>query len=243
MDNVLLPQAIARLGHHAEVNRIKKLIYWVCEHDWPRSAEGLEDLGDLLPRLLVMAESKAECFASTPTVLRTILLKGVSGLSKPERYTEIALVLCNTLAPLYADQNGTSAGQKSPDLFELRLAVMKYTVPVHAKILIYSALEQGFTGKRRDWMALRQVSLDDLLLRLCQTFTTFYALEERLRQTVEDLQVLDQPAQVMEAVLQAVRPFYQQDSKSVAPIAPTETSASQPMVGSQVGAAQMTLLL
>lgn len=233
MDHSLLQQEIATLRHHAEADRIKKLIYWVCEQDWPRRTETLADLDELLPQLLAIA--------TTTTNLRELLLKGVSTLSKPQKYTEIALVICTALAALYSDK--ATAAQPPLDPFELRLAVIKYTVPVHAKILMQSALDPIFTGHRRDWVALRQTSLDTLLMRLCQRFVTFSELETHLQLTARQIQVLDQPLQVMAAVLQAVKPVYASQQISP-PVTVAETTAfSQRLEGPLRAAAEDVTML
>ncbi len=201
MDSYSMRQTIDALQQHAESVRIQKLIHLVCEQDWPRVPEKTTDLSDLLPRLLEIA--------STPAALRAELLQGVSTLSKRQQYTKVALVICNVLAPLYPGEANLAVADVNPkDIFELRLAVIKYTVPLNAKILIQSVLDRIFTGQRQDWISLRQTSLDELLLRLCQTYGTFIELETQLQRTVEQVKVLDQPTQTMTAILQAVRPLY-----------------------------------
>ncbi len=239
-----MQQAIEGLERHPEVGRIKKLIYWVCEQRWPQADEDLEALRDLLPRLfaLIVCESppcelgEGEPLVATPTALREMLLKGVSTLSKPQQYGEIAFTICKAVAPIFGSEAcvGLLEAEQPHDLLTLRLAVMKYTVPLHAKILIQSALDEIFMGRRRDWIVLRQISLDDLLLRLCQTFSTFSELEERLQATVEQLEILEQPTQARDAVLQAVRPLYLKQRKGSDRLAArTGTEVDEPIVARQ----------
>ena len=156
--------------------------------------------------------------------------------SKPQQYGEIAFTICKAVAPIFGSEAcvGLLEAEQPPDLLTLRLAVMKYTVPLHAKILIQSALDEIFMGRRRDWIVLRQISLDDLLLRLCQTFSTFSELEERLQTTVEQLEILEQPTQARDAVLQAVRPLYLKQRKGSDRLAARKgTEVDEPIVPRQ----------
>jgi ribosomal protein L31 len=227
MNASLLRQAVGALQQHSEQDRIKKLIHWVCEQGWPRSAADAKDLEALLPKLLRLAASQSGVQHENPVeilqaetcafsaALQSVLMQGASTLSKRQKYTEVALAICQNLAPFYTSggsSNGFGREQSAVDVFELRLAVMKYTIPLNAKILIYSALNQVVTGQRQDWISLRQVALDELLLNLCQTYPTFVSLEKRLWQTVDEVQLLDQPTQTLQALLQAVKPFYAQSS-------------------------------
>ncbi|PZD74692.1 hypothetical protein C1752_01018 [Acaryochloris thomasi RCC1774] len=223
MNASLLPQVIVTLQQHPEQDRIKKLIHWVCEQDWPHSAADARNVEVLLPQLLAHSQNAAKHEIPAemgqahtdnfPAALQSILIEGASQLSKRQKYTEVALSICQVLAQLYSDNNSSDRckiEESAVDVFELRLAVIKYTTPLNAKILIYSALHQVITGQRQDWISLRQVSLDELLLDVRQTYPTFAGLEERLWQTVDSVQLLDQPTQTLQAVLQAVRPIYNQ---------------------------------
>ena len=89
---------------------------------------------------------------------------------------------------------------------------MQATNPLKAKILIFSALYHPFSFRRQDWLNLKQRPLDKLLQTLFTTYPSFAALEQKLMQTADQLDALDQSQQVVHAVLRAVLPQYRGQS-------------------------------
>lgn len=203
MDSSLLQEALQALQDHPEKDRIRKLLHWVCEQDWPRSVNDAVEVSAVLPKLLAKAP--------TLSALQTELHQGVSNLSKHQKYTEIALTIRQALTPLYVDCRLDVLDGGHADAinwFEVRFTVLKYAVPLQVKVLLQSALDQIFIDRRRDWISLKQVSLDDLLLRLHQTHSTLADLEVHLQRTATQVQFLDQPTQTVQAVLLAMKPLY-----------------------------------
>ncbi|NJK50017.1 hypothetical protein HC931_19430 [Candidatus Gracilibacteria bacterium] len=58
------------------------------------------------------------------------------------------------------------------DFFELRLEIMQYTIPLRAKVLLFSVLYQTWDKDNQDWAMLRSYSLEDLLKELIQNTKT-----------------------------------------------------------------------
>jgi hypothetical protein len=94
------------------------------------------------------------------------------------------------------------------NLFDLRADISRNVSPLHAKILLFSALNYRFSPQERDWSALYTYDIDDLIQLIFQTYDTVAALEARL---AEVSLTLDQPEDAKRAsavILQAIRPFY-----------------------------------
>ena len=88
--------------------------------------------------------------------------------------------------------------------FNLRLNLMKYTNPLRAKILIFSALYRPFKGDQ-DWSAIKDYELDDLLLSLFCKYRNFQQLESQLYQTANYLQEPEEYNQAAGAIIQSMQ--------------------------------------
>lgn len=214
-----LSQAIQALEHHPQHRRIKKLIYFVSHQHWPsdRIPQDLMQLDVLVPILLAQV--------TTAQDLGHLLSKRAAKLNKSKTYLPIADAISQTLAPLcqstptMPDYGVPEALSPSPigagaiySLFDLKAALMQSTNPLKAKILIFSALYHPFSFRRQDWLNLKQRSLDKLLQTLFTTYPSFAALEQKLMQTADQLDALDQSQQVVHALLRAVLPQYRGQS-------------------------------
>jgi len=94
------------------------------------------------------------------------------------------------------------------NLFDLRANISRNVSPLHAKILLFSALNYRFSPQERDWSALYTYDIDDLIQTVFQRYENMAALEQQLNQVS---QTLDQPEDAKRAtsvILQALKPFY-----------------------------------
>lgn len=214
-----LSQAIQALEHHPQHLRIRKLLYFVGHQHWPsdRISQDLMQLDVLVPILLDQV--------TTAQDLGHLLSERAAKLNKSKTYLPIADTISQILAPLcqstpvLPDYGVPDALNPSPigagaiySLFDLKAALMQSTNPLKAKILIFSALYHPFSFRRQDWLNLKQRSLDKLLQTLFTTYPSFAALEQKLMQTADQLEALDQSQQVVHALLRAVLPQYRGQS-------------------------------
>ena len=95
------------------------------------------------------------------------------------------------------------------DPFAVRLAVMKYSNPLRAKILLLCVLEEQSSFNQGSWLKLRSRNLDELLIDVFQKFPSLEQLESQLHTTAKGLQEPDENAQAAEAIVKAMKPFYQ----------------------------------
>jgi hypothetical protein len=95
------------------------------------------------------------------------------------------------------------------DPFAVRLAVMKYSNPLRAKILLLCVLEEQSSFSQGSWLKLRSRNLDELLIDVFQKFSSIEQLESQLHRTANGLQEPDENAQAAEAIVKAMKPFYQ----------------------------------
>lgn len=214
-----LSQALQALEHHPQHLRIRKLIYFVSHRHWPsdRIPPDLMQLDVLVPILLAQV--------TTAQDLGHLLSQRAAKLNKSKTYLPIADTISQILAPLcqptpaMPDYGVPEALSPSPigagaiySLFDLKAALMQSTNPLKAKILIFSALYHPFSFRRQDWLNLKQRPLDKLLQTLFTTYPSFAALEQKLMQTADQLESLDQSQQVVHALLRAVLPQYRGQS-------------------------------
>ncbi|WP_392533719.1 hypothetical protein [Nostoc sp. C117] len=106
------------------------------------------------------------------------------------------------------DQSPKSQIKYQYNQFDLRQNIMKYTNPLRAKIVLFSALEKKFSFHEEDWLKLKAEKLDDLLLRLFNTCPTIRALESKLNNAVISLGKPDENIQAASAILQSMRGLY-----------------------------------
>ncbi len=104
--------------------------------------------------------------------------------------------------PLHIDWSGLFL-----DLFDAKLAIVKYTTPLRAKILLFSMLRQVFDNSPQAYAHLREHDLGSLIQELLQTYQTLPQIEGELRRVSR---LLDDPQaylQASSAILRAIRPL------------------------------------
>lgn len=93
-------------------------------------------------------------------------------------------------------------------LFDARLGIQKYTNPLRAKILAFSALHSDFDFDEQDWFNLKLYELDGLLRGLLQTCKNYTDLEFLLYTTARRLRQPEEAVQAANTVTKCLRTFY-----------------------------------
>ena len=109
-------------------------------------------------------------------------------------------------------------------LLDARLGIMRYTNPLRAKIVVFSALHQPFNFEEQDWLNLRMHALDGLLQQLLATCQTYTDLEALLYRSARQLQDSEENVPTATAVIKCLRAFYL-DGRATT-IAPMESEAT-----------------
>lgn len=109
----------------------------------------------------------------------------------------------------FHSQNQNLLEEKYPyNHFDLRLNIMKYTTPLRAKFLIFSALYHPVKKNQHDWLLMKAKSLDELLLELFSSCPTVEALKTKLSVTVQALEDSDENSQAAGAIVQSMKQYY-----------------------------------
>ncbi len=93
------------------------------------------------------------------------------------------------------------------DIFELRIALMKYTNPLRAKILLFSVLYHPFQGGQ-DWLAIKNYEIDNLITTLLSTYPYLSELEKQLSLAADTLDEPEEYSQAAGAILHSLQPLY-----------------------------------
>ncbi|MEH1970483.1 hypothetical protein [Nostoc sp.] len=226
------------LEQHENSKRIKKLIYSACKNIWENDEEtlGRFKLKELIQELCRSNPSINDLNYSLSKVVKT--------LNKQSEYALIASIISHEIQKLYItpdestgillnqprkeeqiynygkissnsiDQSSSSQIKYQYNQFDLRQNIMKYTNPLRAKIVLFSALYKKFTFNEEDWLKLKAEKLDDLLLRLFDTCPTIRELESKLNSAVISLGKPDENIQAASAIIQSMRGLYGNISSS-----------------------------
>ncbi|MEH2150221.1 hypothetical protein [Nostoc sp.] len=127
------------------------------------------------------------------------------------------------------DKSPNSKIKHQYNQFDLRQNIMKYTNPLRAKIVLFSALHKKFTFHEEDWLKLKSEKLDDLLLRLFDTCSTLQELESKLNSAVISLGKPDENIQAASAIIQSMRSLYGNISSSANGYQPLNSDSSSEM--------------
>lgn len=112
------------------------------------------------------------------------------------------------------DKSSNNQIQHEYNQFDLRQNIMKYTNPLRAKIVLFSALYNKFTFNEEDLLKLKGEKLDDLLLKLFDSCPTIIELESKLNSAVISLGKPDENIQAASAIIQSMRGLYSNISSS-----------------------------
>ena len=109
----------------------------------------------------------------------------------------------------------TTTGRTTLNLFDIRLGILKYTNPLKAKILAFSALHSDFCFTRQDWFNLKSHDLDTLLRGLIQSCRNYTDLEYLLYSTAKRLEQPDDLIQTAETIIKYLRSYYLDGNPSI----------------------------
>ncbi|MEH2112994.1 hypothetical protein [Nostoc sp.] len=228
-----LDSVTKHLEQHENSKRIKKLIYSACKNIWENDEETLDrfKLQELLQELYRLNPTINNLNYSLSKVVKTLnkqaeyaLLASVISHEMQKLYitpNEATGILLNQ--PPQEEQIFYNSGQISSNSidkfpnnqikhqynqFDVRQNIMKYTNPLRAKIVLFSALYKKFTFNEEDWLKLKAEQLDDLLLRLFDTCPTIRELESKLNSAAISLGKPDENIQAASAIIQSMRGLY-----------------------------------
>lgn len=121
-----------------------------------------------------------------------------------------------------------SAGRSPMSLFDVRLGILKYTNPLKAKILAFSALHSDFGFQDQDWFQLKTYDLDSLLRSLLASCRNYTDLEYLLYSTARRIPQLEDLIQTADTIVKYLRSFYLHGNPTllVALATPDETRIS-----------------
>ncbi len=220
-----LAETASQLNNHPNSVRIKKLLFCICHNLWENDTKKLNalPLDTLLSELLTQYPTLDE--------LSTRLTQIVQSLNKQSEYSALAELIKTHCKPLYfspaepeltATQKITrpqqTLGKVEPkailfkpnyDPYELRIEVMKYSNPLRAKILSFSTLYYLFEFNPQDWLTLKTLTLDDLILGLFCQHETLDQLHTNLCKNAEQLPEPHEYLQAASVMLQALQNPYQ----------------------------------
>jgi len=136
--------------------------------------------------------------------------KSLSTIHKAAKTIKSSPPVQKATQPLSNPQEISQQSQSKPnyDPFELRLAIMKYTNPLRAKVLLFSALYNKFNPREQDWSVIRNKELDELLFSLFSQCTTINELEFQLNETASYLEEPDESAQAAAVIIKFMKPLY-----------------------------------
>lgn len=242
-----LSEIVTELEQHEKSARIKKLLVCACKDIWESDPQKLEsfplenliqELWELNPTVeklsvclgrVVKSLNKRKEYAAIANIIITQM-----GQLYPDSQESTVIISIPThptasTAPLYPDQQTPNDRQpenrdrqneyrcRDYNPFDLRLELMKYTNPMMAKILLFSALDRQFTFKREDWLTIRGQELDDLLLRIFRKYEMLDILQEQLVKTSERLKYQEESTQAASAIIRILKPFYHQGKRAISP--------------------------
>ncbi|NES94985.1 MAG: hypothetical protein F6K32_07065 [Desertifilum sp. SIO1I2] len=212
-----LAEVATDLENHANSGRIKKLIFSICQNQWENDLAKIERVPfvELIQQFRELHSSLDKADLALDRMVKT--------LNKSTEYALVAQVILQHFRPLYRileepTQILPNATDYSPahqshlttvyDPFRLRLSVMQYTTPLRAKIVLFSALYHPFGFRSRDWIELKNLELDYLLLKIFRECESAQELEKKLTQILPGVPEKSELLQAASAIIQALTPLY-----------------------------------
>lgn len=120
------------------------------------------------------------------------------------------------------------------DLYDLRLEIIKYTCPLRAKVLLFSALRQHTDWSGHDYSMLKTTDLSALLAEMFQTYKHLDHVRPVLSDTATKLQPASDYLQACGAILRAISPWYDPTNLDKTPIRSDDHTIADPSTFSQV---------
>lgn len=236
--NQLYQEIALNLEQDPNLPRMKKLMLYICRRQWEGDSTKLANLNTavLVREIHTIAQTQEQLELALSSVVRALnkrdeysaIARSIIGnlkslyvvqpLSPPEppppppdppinAATDSVPVQSSPLEPLQ-EQPKKQEQDQVLGFFDYRLAVMKYTNPLRAKILLFAALHQGFNDAEQDWFNLRMCELDGLMRRLLTICKIYTDMEALLYSAARGLQEPEEYIQTATAVIKCFRPFY-----------------------------------
>ncbi|WP_016952587.1 hypothetical protein [Anabaena sp. PCC 7108] len=247
-----LDQVAKYLEQHENSTRIKKLIYCVCKKKWENDPNTLnsctvrnliQELCTLNPTLYKLKLSLSKVVKSLNKQAEYALVASIVFNEVQKLYIKQNQSTGTPSSPLNQEQHifdnseqiSSNLVYQSPtieiksqyDQFDLRQNIMKYTNPLRAKIVLFSALYKNFTFKEEDWFKLRAEELDSLLQKLFDSCSSIQEIESRLNNIVISGSDPDENAQAVSAIIQCMRGLYGNISPKTNQYQPINSYSSQ----------------
>ncbi|MBK1990044.1 hypothetical protein A0J48_021360 [Sphaerospermopsis aphanizomenoides BCCUSP55] len=108
----------------------------------------------------------------------------------------------------YLESATTDQTKYEYNQFDVRQNLMRYTNPLRAKIVIFSALYHRFTFQKEDWLKLKSIELDILLEKLFDACPTMREFEYRLNNSVIYMGNSDENIQAASTIIRFMKSFY-----------------------------------
>ncbi|WP_071191765.1 hypothetical protein [Trichormus sp. NMC-1] len=247
-----LDEVAKYLEQHENSTRIKKLVFCTCKNRWENDQyqlnscklqELIQELCTLNPTLYKLKVSLSKVVKSLNKQAEYALVASVIFNEVQKLYVrneESSGILVNQpnqeeyifynseeISSNVISQSPNSKKESQYDQFNLRQNIMKYTNPLRAKIVLFSALYHKFSFKEEDWFKLRSEELDSLLQKLFDSCSTIKELESKLNNTVRYLGHPDDNTQAASAIIQSMRGLYKDISSSTNQYQPINSYSSQ----------------
>lgn len=230
-----LPQITNEIERHPEALRMKKMLVCAWQDIWENDAKRLramdlrsllesvikkyptlEDLSEALQRIANTLNKRQEYQA----IANSIILIFGKAYPDTEEATQVYAAPPTHITLASNQPLPSSVTVVDPpvnyqirtgyDPFNLRLELMRYTNPLRAKIVLFSALHQKSRLEEQDWVNLKTENLDSLLYSIYEQCETLDKLEECLCTTANNAE--DEPSecnQAAGAIIQCMGRFYQ----------------------------------
>jgi hypothetical protein len=115
----------------------------------------------------------------------------------------------------YGDYGVPAATAIDYDPFALRQNIMNYANPLRVKILLLVIVNPYYTFNPNSAAAIREYSLDDLLLQVIDRYPTIDEIENQIGLAVEQLIDVEEYGKAATGLIQALLPIYNNNWESV----------------------------
>lgn len=231
----IIDKIVKELEEDTDLIRIKKIIYYTCEHRWENDETKLEKIN--------LKELIEELYAKIANIesLDNQLCRIVSKVNKKTEYTLLTHKILNSVSKLYPylqEEDMTvmeytqdwslvgsdgqailkeqlvaedSSSRNPGKLFDVREKIIQGTNPLKAKILIFSSVEHQFDFSDRNWLLLKTKNLDILLRQIFNLYPSMAELESSLYTIANNFEDSDEYTQIANIVIRALTTCYSKE--------------------------------
>lgn len=228
-----LNDVVRNLQNDVNNARIKKLMLFACQGIWENDANRLDniDLHRLVQDLVAVT--------NTLETLESVINSIASKLNKKTEYAVVANIIVNQVGRLYPrydeptvaesslsnllsqpessvgketnfqPQNPAEKARYEYNLLSAKMKILQQTNPLRAKIILFSAIYHVFTFSDRDWLFLKNKSLEDLLQRVFTICNSPSEVKQKLSQVVDSFQDREEYSQTIATIIQSLNQCYE----------------------------------